>query len=111
MKTNINTLILIGSLLCAAATAKAADPAENWAANCVSCHAKDGSGTTTMGKKYGVKDYRDPKVQADITDEKAISAITDGITEDGKTKMKSFKGKLTDEEIKAMVAYVRTLKK
>jgi len=111
MNKKISALMIIGSLVCSAGIAKAADAAELWTKNCVSCHAADGSGSTTMGKKYGVKDYRDAKVQADITDEKATQAITDGITEDGKTKMKPFKEKLTPEEIKSLVAYVRTLKK
>ena len=44
-----------------------------------------------MGKKLGVKDYRDPKVQAEFTDAQAAQLITDG-----KDKMKAFKGKLSD---------------
>ena len=35
----------------------------------------------------------------------------DDVKENGKTTMKAFGGKLTDDEIKALVAYVRTLKK
>ena len=34
-----------------------------------------------------------------------------GVKQGGKTTMKAFGGKLTDDEIKALVAYVRTLKK
>jgi mono/diheme cytochrome c family protein len=33
------------------------------------------------------------------------------VKENGKTTMKAFAGKLTDDQIKALVAYVRTLKK
>jgi len=91
-------------------TVKAADAAANWSANCASCHAKDGSGSTLMGKKNGVKDYRDAKVQAEFTDEKATQAIKDGITDDGKIKMKSFKEKLTDDEVKDLVAFIRKFK-
>ena len=110
MKTTIKTLIIIGSLACTAGAVKAADAAENWSANCASCHGKDGSGATLMGKKLGVKDYRDAKVQESFTDEKAIAAITAGVTEDGKTKMKAFKEKLTDAEIKDLVAHIRKFK-
>jgi len=110
MKAKIQTLIIIGSLVCSAGLAKAADAATNWTTNCKSCHAADGSGSTLMGKKSGVKDYRDAKVQAGFTDEKATSAITDGVTEDGKIKMKSFKDKLTADEIKDLVAFVRKFK-
>ena len=110
MKLKIHTLIVIGALAFSAGAAKAADAAENYTKYCVTCHAKDGSGSTTMGKKNGAKDYRDPKVQESFTDEKATASIKDGVTEDGKTKMKSFKDKLTDDEIKDLIAYVRKFK-
>ena len=59
-----------------------------------------------MGKKNNVGDYRDAAVQAKFTDAQAIAAITDG-----KDKMKSFKDQLTPDEIKALVTYIRSLKK
>ena len=34
-----------------------------------------------------------------------------GVIENGKGKMKAFKGHLTDAQIKELVAYIRTLKK
>jgi cytochrome c6 len=88
-----------------------ADAAANWTQHCASCHGKDGSGSTMMGKKLGVKDYRDAKVQAAFSDGEVESAIKDGVKESGKEKMKSFKDKLSNEEIKALVAYVRSFKK
>jgi cytochrome c6 len=102
----IQTLLVTTSIVLTAGIASAADVAEVWAKNCASCHAKDGSGSTVMGKKSGAEDYRDPKVQAKFTDEQAIKII-----KDGKEKMKPFKDKLTDEEIKALVAHVRAFKK
>ena len=106
MKTKTTTLLVIGSIVCAASLASATDAAENWAKSCASCHAKDGSGSTVMGKKNGVGDYRDAAVQAKFTDAQAVAVITDG-----KDKMKAFKDKLTPDEIKALVAYIRGLKK
>lgn len=110
MNAKIKTLIIAGSLICVAGSAPAADAAANWNTLCASCHGKDGSGNTVMGKKNGVKDYRDPKVQAEFSDEKAVQAIKEGIAEGGKTKMKAFKDKLTDDDIKALVAYIRKFK-
>ena len=95
----------------AAASASAADATENWNKMCASCHAKDGSGSTVMGKKNGVKDYRDAAVQAKLTDAEAMEAINEGVKEHGKDRMKSFKDKLTPEEIKALVAHLRKFKK
>ena len=80
-----------------------ADAGALWAQHCASCHGKDGSGNTTMGKKLGVKDYT--KSQS-FSDAEAANVITNG-----KGKMKAYKGKLSDADVKALVAYVRTLKK
>jgi mono/diheme cytochrome c family protein len=64
-----------------------------------------------MGKMLNAMDLTDPKKQASFTDAKATTAIKDGVKQNGKTTMKAFGGKLSDDEIKALVAYVRTLKK
>jgi cytochrome c6 len=64
---------------------------------------QDGSGNTTMGKKLGLKDYT--KNQA-FSDAEAANAI-----KNGKGKMKGYKDKLSDADVKALVAYVRSLKK
>jgi len=89
----------------------AADVQENWDKNCASCHGKEGKGDTKMGQKFGLKDYTDAKVQASFTDEQMFKAIKEGVKEDGKTKMKPFGDKFSDEEIKALVAQVRSFKK
>ncbi|MGH8092406.1 MAG: c-type cytochrome [Chthoniobacterales bacterium] len=106
MKNKTKTALLIAPIVLCAGGAFAADAAANWTQRCAACHGKDGSGSTMMGKKLSVKDYRDAKVQAEFTDAQAAQVI-----KDGKDKMKGFKGKLSDDEIKALVAYVRTLKK
>jgi len=64
-----------------------------------------------MGKKLGVKDYRDAKVQSAFSDGEAARAIKEGVKTSGKETMKPFGSKLSDADIKALVAYVRSLKK
>src|SRR4029077_9694176 len=81
----------------------AADAAANWNQLCASCHGKDGSGNTAMGKKLAVKDYS--KNQG-FSDAEATNVI-----KNGKGKMKGYKGKLSDADVKALVAYVCSLKK
>jgi len=90
---------------------QAATAQENWEKNCVQCHGKEGKSDTKMGMKLNAKNLTDPKVQAAFTDEKAAQSIKEGVKENGKTTMKAFGDKLSDEEVKALVAYVRTLKK
>jgi mono/diheme cytochrome c family protein len=105
-------LSLAASVLLASSTSLlAADAKANWDANCVQCHGKDGKADTKMGKTLNAKDLTDAKVQAGFSDAKATESIKNGVKENGKTTMKAFGGKLTDDEIKALVAYVRTLKK
>ena len=89
----------------------AADAKENWEKHCQKCHGPDGKGQTKMGRQSGVKDYTDPKVQAELKDENAIKIIKEGIVEKGKKKMDPYGEKLSDEEIKALVAYIRGFKK
>ena len=112
MKTkSILKLASILLLSASAGPAHAGDVKELWEKNCVSCHGKDGRGDTKMGRKVGAKDYTDPKVQAAMKDEEMFKAIKEGLKEGGKTKMKAHKDVLTDEEIKALVQYVRAFKK
>ena len=103
--------IVISLLVASSMSARAADAKALWDANCAQCHGKSGNADTKMGKTLGAKDLTDPKVQAAFSDAKATQSIKEGVKENGKTTMKAFAGKLTDDEIKALVAYVRTLKK
>ena len=87
------------------------DFATLYSQNCAACHGKDGKGQTMMGRKLGVKDFTDPKVQASFDDALATKTIKEGKKDkDDKTLMKSF-GMLWDDEIKALVANVRGFNK
>ena len=103
--------ITLGLLALSAAPLRGADAKENWNKDCMQCHGQSGAADTKMGKKLNAKDLTDATVQASFTDADAAKAIKEGIKEDGKTKMKAFGDQLSDDDVKAMVAYVRTLKK
>lgn len=108
MKT---ALIFAGLFLSTGAILNAAEAKDNWTKHCAKCHGEDGKGQTKMGKQAGAKDYTDAKVQADIKDDKAFKVIKEGLSVEGKKKMDPYAEKLTDEEIKALVAHIRTFKK
>ena len=108
MKTLVAATVAAGALYCC--SAKAADAQENWDHYCAACHGKDGKGDTMMGRKLGMKDYTDSKVQASFTDADAAKAIKEGVKEDDRQKMKPFADKLTDDEIQALVKHVRGFK-
>lgn len=106
-------ILLLATLFGLAATlsTKGAEAKENWDTLCVKCHGAEGKGDTKMGAKLGCKDMTDAKVQADMKDAAAAKAIKEGLkSADDKTLMKPF-DTLSDAEITALVAYVRTLKK
>jgi len=105
------TLLAAAIVLAGAIGASAADAKENWEKNCAKCHGADGVGKTKMGEKLGVKDYTDAKVQSEMKDEEMFKAIKEGVKKDDQTKMKAFGEILSDDEIKALVAYVRGFKK
>jgi cytochrome c553 len=91
-------------------SASAADGKTNWDSLCAKCHGADGKGQTKMGQKLGVKDFTDAKVQAEIKDDAAFKTIKEGKKDaDGKIMMKAF-DTLSDDEVKALVQYVRSLK-
>jgi cytochrome c553 len=95
----------------AALTASAAEPKELWTTSCARCHGADGKGQTNMGKRLSCKDYTDSAVQTALTDEAAFKAIKEGFKdEDGKTVMRPA-ANLSDDNIKGLVAYIRTFKK
>jgi mono/diheme cytochrome c family protein len=105
-------IAMLAAVFCftAALSASAAEAKDNWTDHCATCHGADGKGQTKMGQRLGVKDFTDAKVQADMKDDAATKAIKEGLKDaDGKAQMKPF-DTLTDDEVKALVAYVRGLK-
>lgn len=98
--------------LAATFTVKADGAKDNWDSACAKCHGADGKGDTKMGTRLGCKDFTDAKVQADIKDDAAFKALKEGLkSDDDKTLMKPYGDTLSDDQIKALVAYVHTLKK
>ncbi len=103
--------IALTVFVASAVSALAGDAKAGYESNCAKCHGTDGKGQTKMGQKLGIKDYTDAKVQDALKDDAAIKAIKEGLKDaDGKTLMKPAEG-MSDDDIKGLVAYMRTFKK
>jgi mono/diheme cytochrome c family protein len=79
--------------------------ADTYKSKCMMCHAADGSGSTPAGKAMGAIPFSSPDLV------KASDADLIAATKNGKGKMPAYSGKLTDSQIKDVVAYIRTLQK
>jgi cytochrome c6 len=71
---------------------------------CQACHGADGKGETAAGKKLGVRSFQSPEVV------KAQDAELIEITTKGKEKMPPYENKLSGDQIKDLIKYIRTLK-
>jgi cytochrome c6 len=80
----------------------AADGKALYDAKCAMCHGKDGVAKPIA---KGSANLNDAKWQ-EATKVEAIETVI----ADGKGKMKGYKDKMTDEEIKAVAGYVKTIK-
>lgn len=98
--------VLALALIFVSISARADDAATLYKAKCAVCHSADGSGTSEMGKGLGSPDLR-----SDATQKETDAQLTDSITNGKGKKMPAYKGKLTDDQIKDLVAYIRDLAK
>jgi cytochrome c6 len=80
------------------------DVAALYKSKCQACHGADGKGDTPAGKKLGTKDFHSPEV-AKLSDQELFDT-----TKKGKDKMPAYDGKLTDDQIKGLIKYIRGLK-
>lgn len=106
MRTSLVLLVSVAAALAScSAQAVPVPPADNaqlvqgseiWARTCVSCHGRSGEGGRGDKLNEGQVIAIYPDIQAEID-----------IVADGKGAMPGFGGKLTDEEIEAVVAYTR----
>jgi mono/diheme cytochrome c family protein len=69
------------------------------------CHGADGLAGTPAGKSTKARPFNSPDVMK-MSDDDLIK-----VTTNGHGKMPAYKGKLTDAQIKDVVAYIHTLQK
>jgi mono/diheme cytochrome c family protein len=72
---------------------------------CATCHGADGRGNTPVGKSLKARDLGSEEVQKQPDDELAAT-ITNG-----RGKMPGFKSTLSNDQVKQLVTYIRSLAK
>jgi mono/diheme cytochrome c family protein len=100
----------MGAWVLIAASAATVAVAQNSAADvykakCAMCHGVAGDGNTPAGKAFKAPSFSSPDVLK-ASDDELIA-----ITKKGKEKMPAWNGKLTDDQIKDVIAYIHTLQK
>jgi cytochrome c6 len=99
-------LVFVSLLIFCVPAIRAQNAAEaNFKSKCADCHGADGSGSTPTGKALGAHDFHSKNVQKE-TDAEMADTISKG-----KNKMPKYAGKLKEDEIKDLAAYVRELGK
>ena len=91
-----------------AETAELADlDTETYATNCMICHKDTGKGgkTTVKGKTLNAADLTSEKRKKQ-SDEELFKDISEGVPDEG---MPAFQGKLSEDQIMAVVAHIRKL--
>ena len=103
---NVLLLFVVGllvGLICLPLAAQ--DATATYKTKCTACHGADAKGDTAIGKKMGIRDLASADVQKQSDDELAA------IIADGRNKMPGYKKSLKPEQIKGLVAYIRSLAK
>ena len=99
------TFLAAGSLAFSASISRAATSANGadiFREKCSMCHGTNGKGYAAIK----TPNFTDPKWQAAHSDKELMNAIENGVKG---TAMVSFKGKLTHEQMVAVLKYIRSL--
>jgi mono/diheme cytochrome c family protein len=75
---------------------------------CAVCHAHDGRGVPAMRAQFGVPDLSDAAVQSKLTDEQVLNVIRNGSQN---RRMPPWRGVYSEEQLRALVAHVRSFKR
>jgi len=104
LKASLISVGVFATMFWLTAPAKSQGAGEQvYKAKCASCHGPDGAGATPAGKATKARDFCSDDVKKE-TDEEWTAIIMKG-----KNKMPAYDKKLTDAEVKDLVAHIRGL--
>ena len=110
MKLAVASVAMIAALALSprVGLAQAPDGAALYKANCAACHGATGVPAAAMAKMFkNLKPFTDPATLQGIPQDSVVSIVEHGIA----PGMKSFKGKLSEEQAGAIAKYVKGLAK
>lgn len=99
------TLVCVSLAAPALAQSGEANGEATYKSKCAMCHGADGLATSPMAKAMSV-----PSVKSEAFGKLSESEMV-AATTNGKGKMPAYKGKLTDEQIRAVIGYMRSMEK
>jgi cytochrome c6 len=105
VKSNRNCVAAFFLAAAIAIPALAQSGADTYKSKCLMCHGADGLGATPAGKAMKAASFKDPAIVN--TPDAALLTII----KSGKNKMPAYGDKLTGDQIKSVLAYIRTLQK
>ena len=84
----------------------AQSPAVSYSKHCVTCHGRDGQSKTRKAKLNHARNLTDSKWQDRVSDERIFNSIMNG-----KGKMPGYSKKLSEQQIDALVPFVRAFRR
>jgi mono/diheme cytochrome c family protein len=104
-------LIIVGSVHASrsrggSVSVNARSASELYSRTCASCHGRDGRSHTPKARRNHARDISDAAWQERVSDERIFNSIMNG-----KGKMPAYGKKISEQEIDALVTYVRGLRK
>ncbi|HXH41081.1 MAG TPA: cytochrome c [Thermoanaerobaculia bacterium] len=104
MTKRLVVILAVLTLVMALPAMAKSDGAALYKASCATCHGANGAGDTAVGKSMKVRDLRSAEVQkqTDIELTKIISG--------GKGKMPAYGKKMSEADVAALIATIRSLK-
>ena len=76
-------------------------------ANCIPCHGPDGRARTPAGRKLHAKDLTESR----LADDEIRKQVNEGHKDERGAVMPAFKGVLKPDQVDAVMAYVKSLRK
>lgn len=105
VKHSLKLAVLVATIMAVPGALAQGPGASIYKGKCEMCHGAHGKASTSTGKMMHAPSFKKSSIK------NAPDSKLESIIKNGKNKMPAFKNKLSDKQIKQVVAYIRTLEK